>query len=229
MTRGPGLKRTPLWTPDGKRIVYQSSEGLFSLPADGTGTAEQLVEGGGLEPFGWTADGELLFTDSSAGNLDIGELAIAGDSKPRLVLAEKFNEGRPASSPNGRWLAYESDESGQYEIYVRPFPGVEKGKVQVSEGGGQEPRWSPDGGTLFFLGPKNMMATEVDTTSGFTFRPPKAMLDRAQYYFPGAARQYDVSPDGQRLLVAKGGPAGKIIIVTNWTQELKRLVPTNGR
>jgi dipeptidyl aminopeptidase/acylaminoacyl peptidase len=157
-------------------------------------------------------------------------LAITGDAKRRPLLAREFNEDRPALSPDGRWLAYESDESGRYEIYVRPFPNIQQSKQQVSEGGGQEPRWSPDGGTLYFLGPKSVMATQIRTDPAFSLQPPHPVLDRAKYSFQGAARQYDVAPGGQRLLLAKAAAPGarpRIVVVTNWLEELKRLVPAN--
>jgi Tol biopolymer transport system component len=231
LTSGAGFKRWPLWTPDGKRIVYRSPSGLHWLPADGTGTAEQLLEGSDLNPSAWTADGKLLFTDSSAGNLNIGELATMGDRAPRWLLATSFNEARPALSPDGRWLAYQSDEAGRYEIYVRPFPDLDGGKWKVSEGGGEDPRWTRDGGTLFFLGRDSLMATTIERGAGFVFRAPEPVLERAKYYFPGDVGPYDVSPDGQRLLMVKANAGSdpdarpRIIIVTHWLTELQRLVP----
>jgi Tol biopolymer transport system component len=233
LTFGGDLKTSPLWTPDGKRIVYRSPKGLFWLLADGTGDIQQLIEGSDFEPFGWTTDGQLIFTHPAGGILDIGELSVEGERKQRVLLAAKFDEGRPALSPDGRWLAYQSNESGRSEIYVRPFPNLEGGKWQLSEGGGEEPRWTQDGRTLFFLGPKNLMATTVEAAAEFSFRPPQSVLERAKYYFPGGPRQYGLSPDAQRLLLIKAALVAdpdqappRIVVVTNWFEELKRLVPT---
>jgi Tol biopolymer transport system component len=99
---------------------------------------------------------------------DIGIVALTGDRERRDLLATEFNERRPVVSPNGRWLAYQSDESGQFEIYVRPFPNVDARKWPVSAGGGEEPRWSEDGRTLFFLGPRSLMETHVADDAPFT-------------------------------------------------------------
>jgi serine/threonine-protein kinase len=147
-------------------------------------------------------------------------------------LATQFNEYRPALSPDERWLAYESNESGQFEIHVRPFPDVGTGKWQVSSGGGGEPKWSRDGRMLFYLGPTSLMEAAVGDGAAFTRVTPKAVLDREPYlYNPVPPRSYEVSPDGQRFLFLKRSAAveaepPQIIVVTNWVEELKRRVPT---
>ena len=140
-------------------------------------------------------------------------------------------------SPDGRWLAYSSDESGEYEVYVRPFPDVDAGRWQVSTAGGFHPQWSPDGRELFYLAVRSvgvaMMAVAVD--SGEIFRPSvPAELFQGRYYYgaTGSAPDvYDVAPDGQRfLMIREAGAPGDvqpdIVIVQNWFEELKRLVPT---
>jgi serine/threonine-protein kinase len=204
-----GLQDAPLWTPDSSEIAYRATpDGIFLRPADGTGARERLLQGsefeGGPTPWAWTPDGELIVLEGVSHAISIDALAVKGDGKRRSVLVTKFGTGRPALSPEGHWLAYQSDESGQPEIYVRPYPTVEAGKWQISSNGGEAPRWARDGRTLFFLGPKSLMASRVESTPSFTFQTPEALLDRGKYVLSTPAPlQYDVSPDGQRFLVLK--------------------------
>ena len=134
-------------------------------------------------------------------------------------------------STDGRWLAYQSDESGQSEVYVRPFPEVDGGRWQVSTGGGTEPLWARSGKELFYIGSSDAMMS-VAVEGGATFRAGNPTRLFEWPYFRGVDRTYDVSPDGRRFLMIKPvGPeqttASSIIVVQHWTEELKRLVPTN--
>jgi Tol biopolymer transport system component len=137
-------------------------------------------------------------------------------------------------SSDGHWLAYQSDESGESEIYVRPYPNVEAGKWQISSNGGEAPKWARDGHTLFFLGPKSLMVSRIESTPRFVFQTPEAVLDRGKYVLSTPAPlQYDVSPDGQRFLLLKpvtdadaGTESARVVVVENWYEELKRVVPT---
>jgi Tol biopolymer transport system component/predicted Ser/Thr protein kinase len=236
LTFEPGFQFGASWSPDSTRIAYDSlAEGLFVRPADGTGMPEQLLQGANIVPGDWLGDDQLIFSEQTdSAGWDIGVVSLAGDHERRSLLATKFNERGPALSPDGRWLAYDSDESGQFEIYVRPFPDVGAGKWLVSSGGGQEPKWSRDGRTLVFLGPESVMETAVGTGSPFTHEAVEAVLDREPYTFGGTPREYDISPDAQRFLLAKQSSNGantaadlftQIVVVTNWTEELKQRVP----
>jgi serine/threonine-protein kinase len=234
-----GLQEGPLWTPDSVQIAYASTAeggGIFLRHADGTGAPERLVQGFGLVAWGWSADGDLIFNSDRLGaTASVGVLAVAGDRRPKTLLATNFRSLDGALSPDGRWLAYESDESGHYEIYVRPYPDVEAHQWVISSGGGEEPKWAPDGRTLFFRSAKSLMAAVVETAHGFSFRAPEPVLDITGYeFFRGPPRTYDVSPDGRRFLLVKPvtGTAAdsvaqplQIVIVQNWTEELKRRVP----
>ncbi len=233
LTSAPGMQMAPLWTPDGMRIAYRSPDGLYLRNADGTGTPERLLPGGDRLPWSFSADNRIVVQDTGAGSQDVGVVSVDGNRAREPLLSGAFNEGRPTLSPKGEWLAYESDETGRSEIYVRPFPDVDAGKWQVSTGGGEDPKWSRDGRTLYFLGPDSVMATSVDTGSTFSSQPPKPVLGRAGYVAPPAARQYDVSLDGERLLMLKDdGPAPgaippNVVVVENWLEELERSVPAN--
>jgi serine/threonine-protein kinase len=208
-------------------------------PADGTGMPEPLLESSNtIVAWAWTADDELIITETNAsGAIDIAVLTVAGERERRPLLSSQFNEYRPVLSPDGRWLAYESDESGQNEVFVRPFPEVGTGRWQVSSGGGVQPKWSRDGRTLFFIGPTSLMESTVRDGVSFTHDTPKAVLDRQPYlYNPFPPRIYDVSPEGQRFLMmklpgpeteAETQPPPQFIVVTNWIEELKQRVPTN--
>ena len=133
----------PLWSPDGSRVVFQSLReggGLSWKAADGTGEVERLLEHPDAPtPYGWSADGRLVFDQGTGG---IGAVNLEGDRTSELVI-ETAND--PAMSPDGRWIAYGSRESGRNQIYVRPFPNVNDGKWQVSRDGGVDPLWSPNG------------------------------------------------------------------------------------
>jgi serine/threonine-protein kinase len=118
-----------------------------------------------------------------------------------VLLGGNFNETAPAMSPDGHWIAYESDESGRSEIYVRPYPDVEGGKWLISSGGGTRPRWSPTGTEIFFVGADRMMAVQVDTRSGFAFERPTPLFAIQPYVILPRPRSYDVSADGKRLLM----------------------------
>ncbi len=161
---------------------------------------------------------------------------MEGDHALRPLLTGRQHERNPRISPDGRWMAYCSNESGQMEVYVRAFPEVEKGgRWQVSPGGGENPLWSPDGKELYYRGGESVMAVSVKTEPVFSRETPK-MLFRGPYVSPSYQflgllyNSWDLSPDGKHFLMMKEAgatqPTGdgprKINIVMNWTEELKR-------
>jgi serine/threonine-protein kinase len=241
LTLEGGFEDAPVWTPDSAQIAYRAEGGIFVRPADGTGTRERLLQGSGVDavPWAWTSDGELIFGENTADATSIDTLAIKGERNRRPLLTANFESGRrvrvsrAALSPDGHWLAYESDDSGNPEVYVRPYPNVDAKKWQISAGGGEAPKWARNGHTLFFLGSKALMAVRVESAPSFAFQTPEPVLDRGKYLFSTpAALQYDVSSDGQRFLVAKPvaetdeGESLRVVVVENWYEDLKRLVPT---
>jgi serine/threonine protein kinase len=234
-----------LWTPDGDKIVFASDrEGslynLYWKNADGTGTVEKLASmpDRALLPWSWSSDGKTLImleTNLSA-IWDIGMLSMEGERvrKP-LLNEEKPSELNPRISPDGGYMAYASSESGQVEVYVRPFPEVEKGKWQVSTAGGNSPLWSPDGRELFYLTDGNsVMAVGVEIKPTFSLGTPKELFHGSFVNGTGEGTPWDLHPDGDRFLMIKppgaplstvASPRFKIIIVTNWFEELKQQAP----
>ncbi len=173
---------------------------------------------------------EQLHTDTGD---NIGMVSVEAESEPIWLVASEFNERNAELSPNGLWMAYQSDESGQYEIYVRPFPNVEDNLWIISTAGGLKPLWAQDGRTLFYLEPgtpARLMAVPVQTDSTFQHQSPQKVLEWP-YDWGNEGRTYDVSRDGQRFLTVKPGradedaPRPQINIVLNWFEELKERVP----
>jgi serine/threonine-protein kinase len=154
------------------------------------------------------------------------------DRKAKPFLRTPFNESAARFSPDGRWLAYISDESGRYEIYVQPYPGP-GAKLQISTDGGTEPVWNPRGRELFYRNGNKMMVVDVAATqTAFIASKPRVLFDGEYLPTPATTPNYDVSPDGQRFLMIKTGGAGEVAptqinVVFNWFEELKRRVPPN--
>jgi len=184
-------------------------------------------------PTSWSPDGQtLVYTDLHGP--DIWMLPLTGEEKPWAFLDTDFEESGAMFSPDGRWLAYMSNETGRDEIYLIPFsitgPG---GKRQVSIGGGAEPVWAPDGQDLFYRDGDEMMAVAIETEPELSVGTPRLLFEGRFLPVlsgddPGGS--YDISPDGQRFLMIQREEdvvPTEIIVVLNWFEELKRLVPTN--
>jgi serine/threonine protein kinase/Tol biopolymer transport system component len=226
----------PVWTRDGKRIVFNSTSasdgGLFWQLADGSGGLERLSNEFVGSPYSWSPDGQLLaFTrDNGSMGVGIGVLRL-GDRMAEPFLRIPFNEGAAQFSPDGHWLAYVSDASGRNEVYVQPYPGP-GGKWEISTEGGTEPVWNPNGRELFYRSGDKMMAAEIATQPSFSAGKPKVLF--AGQYQPSPnitpTANYDIAPDGQRFLMLKlagqDQAATQINVVLNWFEELKQKVPT---
>ena len=246
LTLDPGMDWFPVWTPDGRRIIFSSNRsGAFSefnlwwQAADGTGAAERLTTSSHAQfPTGITPDGTaVVFFEGTTTKMgpDLLQLALDGTRQVTPLLQTKFEKRNGIVSPDGRWLAYESNSSGPTEIYVRPFPNVGGGQWQVSAAGGKTPLWARSGKELFYVGADGALLRVPVEASGATWNAgtPMKLLERG-YYTPSGyvGRTYDVSPDGLRFLMIKapGTDASTappaLIVVQHWDEELKRLVPT---
>jgi len=229
-TFGPGLAFGSIWSPDGSRIVFNSNRkgylDLYQKASSGAGTEELLVEDKLVKyPLSWSPDGRSILY-SSAGSqtgLDLFVLPITGDRKPFPFLQTQFNEGQGQFSPDGRWVAYASDEAGKLEIYVAPFPGP-GGKWQISTAGGSFPRWRRDGTEIFYLAPDNALMAAGVNGKGSSFQVG-AVKPLFKTRVNGPRFEYGVSADGQRFLV--NTPLGQeasapITVVLNWNAGLKK-------
>ena len=224
--------RAPVWTPSGDRVTFMSARAgkaeIYWRPADGSAEAEPLSRGEhGRVPLSWTPDGKTLVFEESHPDTgrDIWMLSLEGEATETPLLQTESNESGAAISPNGRWMAYASDESGQQEIYIRAFP-AQGGKWQVSTEGGTLPRWNSNGRELFFRQGNKLMTVDVRTESELTLGRPRELFER----FSPFGGEYDVDKDGQRFVMADASVSREaptqLILVQNWAEELKRLVPT---
>ena len=155
-------------------------------------------------------------------------LSLHGDPQPRAIVKTPGYDGGGQFSPDGHWMAYASNESGQFQVYVHPYPGPDR-KRQVSALGGTHPKWNPNGKELFYRNGNKMMVVDVSRRDGDLVLGQPRVLFEHRYAFGSAltVANYDVSPNGQRFVMIKDdSSSGRLNIVINWFEELKRLVPT---
>jgi len=226
-----------IWTPDGKRLTFGLAqfgpENIYIQPWDGSAQMERLTAGEHDErPQSWSPDGKYLaFVESHpTESYNIWILQME-DMQLKPFLRTDFTETCPEFSPNGRWIAYVSNESGRNEVYVRPFPGP-GGKILISNNGGGGVVWAPNGRELFYrdLSGTKLMVVEIKTEPKFTAGKPKLLFELKNMMI-SPPRSYDISPDSQRFLMqeayeTKTIRVKQIKLVLNWFEELKRLVPT---
>jgi Tol biopolymer transport system component len=234
-----GVNSDPVWSPDGRYVAFASGESgrrsVYWMPSDGSAQEPQQVDSGVAiaNPDAWLADGQLLLTARVPGaEWDI-RVAPVASGPPRDVVATKDFEKDATPSPDGRWFAYESNRSGRPEIWGRALSGG--AAVRLSENGGKAPVWSRDGRELFYIQDDKLMAIAVTPgREGLAFKTAVELFALPRVLFgeglDGSSRSYDVAPDG-RFLVIQPTPLtdpapASIVVVQNWVEELKRLVPT---
>jgi len=231
LTFDPADELTLIWSPDGSRVVFNSRRkgqmDLYQKAADGSGTEEVLLEDNRQKyPVSWSADGRFILYISAGGPTgnDLFVLPLSGDRKPIPFLNTQFNEARGQFSPDGRWIAYGSNESGGDEVYVAPFPGP-GGKRQVSTAGGGSPRWRRDGSEIFYLAPDNKLMAAAVNGRGTSFEVGvvKPLFDARPT--TGGRFSYAVTADGQQFLVntvTEQAASAPITVVVNWAAGVRK-------
>jgi serine/threonine-protein kinase len=242
LTTDEGSSRRPVWTPDGATIAYATNEeGNFDireLPSDGrsAGAFEVLLDLERRVPeVVFTPDGQgVIFRVGTTGSADIGFLDLATGEVNDSLLATEFDEWGIALSPDGRWLAYSSNATGEQEVLVRPFPDVHSGMTTVSRGGGSEPVWARSGAELFYRsGDGWMTVATYSADSVFNVQSWERLFDARPFRATPSGRDYDVAPSGDRFLMVlressdtqRGERARtRMIEILNWFTELEELV-----
>ncbi len=229
-----GDDTAPVWSPDDDRIVFLSTRGgagedLYQKTVGSTANEEILLANEfDAAPTDWSPDGNFIALQLGlpADQSDIWVFSIQ-DQKATPFLETPFHELQGQFSPDGKWMVYVSDESGQSEIYIQPFPGP-GAKWRVSTKGGRMPRWGPDGRELFYLAPdQKLMKVDIKMAPEVEIGEPQSLFLTRTKMFTGLA-QYDVSADGQRFLVntlVEEQDATPITLVQNWSEQLKERVP----
>lgn len=253
LTLDPKIDRNSLWSPDGRVLftrVINNRQEIYIQTADGSSEAKRLTFavdaglGGTKVPSNVSPDGKIIFYfNITSSSIDIWHASLEDEAfEAQPLLNGPFDEGNPTLSPDGHWLAYQSNESGQYEVYVRPYPDVNSGRVQISNAGGSHALWSADGSEIFYLvlddvdvegaGSGALMGVSIDLEAGLVAGRPELLFEDNFISPNGNRLTYDISSDGKRFLMIQKASGNndetarlEIIIVQNWFEELKQLIP----
>jgi Tol biopolymer transport system component len=222
----------PVWSPDSREVAYVSfrTDGgqIYRKDISGAGSEEKLTEGATLKvPLDWSRDGKYLLYAEREGSMNIWALPLNGDRQPLAVAVTPATESLARISPDGRWIAYGSNESGRNEVYVRPspwLPSKPSGKWLVSTSGGNDPDWSVDGRQIYYEAADGaiMAATVRDLSQGFRTDTPRVIVIAG--HDARGDHSFDVTSDGSRFLVAMPGeevPAVPFVVLSNWQARLR--------
>jgi hypothetical protein len=231
-----GNNMQPIWTPDGTRVVFVERTGGGATPfwvaADGTGRPERIFPSdhqGGVFSLSPSGDRAAFHHRGAGTGLDLFVRPLSHVAAAQPFLRTPFTEVGPRFSPDGRWIAYVSDESGQYEVYVRPYP-PRPGKWQVSLGGGEEGIWSRDGTELFYRNGDKWMVAPVTLHPEFMAGAPRLLFEGPYVNVGGVS--YDVSADGERFLLlepaAEAAPVTHLDVILNWFEHVKKVAGSGG-
>jgi serine/threonine-protein kinase len=232
-----------IWTPDGTAIAFASRQedgtGYIARQVANRSSPAEAIVGEEIsiveQPLSWAESGEVLIFQRGSereGGFDLWSAFLADASEHRALVSTKANEYHGVVSPDGRWLAYVSDESGRPEIYVRPYPAVDR-TIPISTQGGEEPLWAPSGRELFYRSEGRMMVVDIETGQSFSPSRPRVLFEDRFIHGTPYGRNYDIDRSGQRFLMSESATdaqqATQIVVVQNWFEELKRLVPVEQR
>lgn len=237
LVRDEHYNHYPLWSADGETIAFTSARDgpreIYARAADGTGPIHRLTDDDISQwPLAWSADGRTMavvaqLTPGGQGPFDIHLLSLDGDDpNGRPLFDSQASEGQPDLSPDGRWIAYRSDESGRDEVYVQRFPEL-GGRIKISTDGGTSPRWSPDGAELYYRSGSAMMAVTIGNAGApLDVGVPRLLFDGP--YLNDSGRNYDIAPDGRFLMVRLADDANltQVHVVVNWLAELQAMLPS---
>jgi Tol biopolymer transport system component len=231
LTFDAAANRNPVWSPDGNKVLFRSNRtsggALYWKLSSGAGTDESLLASNPGNPTDWSSDGRFLLfyaADPQTGDQGLWVLPMSGDKKPFPFVKSPFQKRAGQFSPDGKWIMYESDESGRSEIYVQPFPGP-GGKFLISSNGGVQPRWNKNGKEIFYVSlDSKITSVRVESSPDGQSLKHETPMALFPVYIPGlltgAGRsQYAVSSDGQRFLVnleLNGGVTSPITLIYNW-------------